>query len=306
MSVVDSLNRRAALSFEVFPPRTDVGMEELCGEGGVLDRLYGLNPDAISCTCGTGGSDAGKSLTVLCKVARDGKAAGITHITCAGNTGEDIREQLQTYRNHGVCHMLALPGDHPFDRNGNGDLHSAAELIGFVRQTFGDSFTIAVSAPVEGYSRPLEADITSLKQAQDNGADYIITQPCWDLDSFRCWLDAIRAAGIRMPVEVSILPVLDQAQTISAVFSGGGNVMPKALCELISENWIYPNPFVKDPFDADVERKRADFRKAGIDYTIRQIQQYRGCGADGIHLITQNRFADVALIVRESGLMDRF
>lgn len=307
MSVMDSLRRHTALSFEVFPPRTDAGMEALCGEGGALDHLYTLKPDSVSCTYGAGGTDAGKNLAVLSKIAHDGRTIGITHLTCAGNSKEGIREQLQTYRNHGIHHILALHGDLPFGRtDATGDLHCAAELVRFVRQTFGDSFTIAVSGSPEGRiarSSP-EADIASLKQEQDDGADYIITPPCWDVDSFRYWLDAIRAAGIRMPVEVGILPVLDQAETISAVLSRSGSVMPKALCGLISENWIYPNPFVKDPFDADVERKRADFRKAGIAYTIRQIQQYRACGADGVHLITQNRSRDVALIVKESGLMD--
>lgn len=52
MSVKEIFDRRNAFSFEVFPPKTDVGMEKLCGEGGVLDQLYTLNPDYISCTYG--------------------------------------------------------------------------------------------------------------------------------------------------------------------------------------------------------------------------------------------------------------
>ena len=40
MRVSEIFEKRAAFSFEVFPPKTDVGMEKLCGEGGVLDQLY--------------------------------------------------------------------------------------------------------------------------------------------------------------------------------------------------------------------------------------------------------------------------
>ena len=40
MSVMDILDKRSAFSFEVFPPKTDVGMEKLCGEGGVLEQLH--------------------------------------------------------------------------------------------------------------------------------------------------------------------------------------------------------------------------------------------------------------------------
>ena len=48
MSVIDALNRHDALCLEVFPPRTDAGMEKLCGS--VLPQLYTLRPDSISCT----------------------------------------------------------------------------------------------------------------------------------------------------------------------------------------------------------------------------------------------------------------
>ena len=40
MSVADIFEERSAFSFEVFPPKTDAGMEKLCGAGGVLEQLY--------------------------------------------------------------------------------------------------------------------------------------------------------------------------------------------------------------------------------------------------------------------------
>ena len=36
MSVAEIYEERATFSFEVFPPKTDVGMEKLCGTDGVL------------------------------------------------------------------------------------------------------------------------------------------------------------------------------------------------------------------------------------------------------------------------------
>lgn len=308
MSVVDILNRHAALSFEVFPPKTDVGMEDLCGEGGVLERLCALHPDYISCTYSAGGADVGKNLEILDTVTSDGKTTGITHFTCAGNTKESAIAQLQTYLDHGIDRVLALRGDLPSGWIGTGsELQYASELVALIRQEFGNRFTIAVAGAPEGHQggRNLEADIAFLKQKQDNGADYIVTQLCWDTDQFRYWLDAIRAAGIWMPVDVSVMPVVDQAETISMALSRGGCVMPQALCGIISKNWILPNPFIKDPFDADVERKKADFRKAGIEYTVNQIHEYQACSVNGIHLYTNDRFEDAALIVREAGLLDR-
>ena len=242
MSVAEIYEKRATFSFEVFPPKTDVGMEKLCGKDGVLEKLYTLNPDYIS---------------ALIKLKPpDGNY-----------TKEDIKEKLQTYLDHGIYHMLALRGDLPFGWTGtNGDLHYATELVKFVRKEFGDKFTIAVAGSPEGHiqCRSLEADIAFLKQKQDNGADFIISQLCWDMDAFRYWLEAIRNAGIWLPVDVGIMPILDQAATINMALSRNGCVMDRKLCEIISKNWIFPNPFDKEPFDADVAGKKDSFRKAGI------------------------------------------
>ena len=96
MNVAEIMEQRNAFSFEVFPPKTDVGMEKLCGEGGVLEKLYTLNPDYISCTYGAGGTNVGKNLEVLKKIKADGKCTPVTHFTCVANTKEGIKDQLQT------------------------------------------------------------------------------------------------------------------------------------------------------------------------------------------------------------------
>ncbi len=306
MSVMEIFDKRSAFSFEVFPPKTDKGMENLSK---VLDQLYTLNPDYISCTYGAGGTNVGKNLEVLDKIVADGKTTGVTHFTCIGNTKEGIKEQLQNYLNHGINHMLALRGDLPFGWTGTGgDLHYATELVKFARQEFGDQFTIAVAGSPEGHiaCRSIEADIAFLKQKQDNGADYIMTQLCWDMDQFRWWLDAIRAAGIWMPVDVGIMPILDMKATINMALSRNGCVMPRALSEIISKNWIFPDPFTNEIncTDAKADQKKADFKKAGIEYTVRQIDEYRACGINGIHLYALNKFDDVAYIAKEAGLLD--
>ena len=131
-----------------------------------------------------------------------------------------------------------------------------------------------------------------------------MTQLCWDMDQFRYWLDAIRAAGIWMPVDVGVMPILDMKATINMALSRNGCVMPRELCEIISRNWIFPNPFVKDPFDADVAGKKARFKEEGLRYTINQIDQYRACGINGIHLYALNKYDDVAFIAKEAGLVE--
>ena len=101
----------------------------------------------------------------------------------------------------------------------------------------------------------------------------------------------------------NIMPILDQAATINMALSRNGCDMDRKLCEIISKNWIFPNPFDKEPFDADVAGKKESFRKAGIEYTINQIDEYRACGINGIHLYALNKYDDVARIAKEAGLL---
>lgn len=301
MKLAEAMKEKMLLSFELFPPKTDKGMENLPG---TIEHLCEYKPEYISCTYGAGGTNVGKNMDV-CKMIKDAGTIPVTHFTCIGNTAEGIKDQLQNYLDNGVDHMLALRGDLPFGWTGTGgDFAYATDLVAYVRKEFGDKIEIAVAGSPEGHiaCRSLEADIAVLKQKQDNGADYIMTQLCWDMEQFKRWLDAIRTAGVTLPVDVGIMPILDQAATINMALSRNACVMPRKLCELISKNWIFPNPFVKDPFDADVEGKKERFKEAGIEYTINQIDEYRACGINGIHLYALNKWKDVAEIIDRSGL----
>lgn len=298
--------KRPALSLQVFPPKTEEGMTDLCGPGGVLRQLYSLDPAFLSCTYAPGGMDLGKNLQVMDQILHDGAAVGVTHFTSTGNTPAGVRSQLGTYLDHGIGHVLAFRGMPRTGIGANDGFGSSEALVRFIRQEFGDRFAIAVAATPERGSdgHDLKEEMESMKGKCGSGANAIVTRLCWDADAFCRWLEALRGAGIWLPVWVSVLPVVDQADILSRTLGGRGGNVPKELSGLIERNWIYPNPFVKDPFDADAERKKASFRDAGIDYTLRQISHYQACGVEGIHLHTGNRYDDAARIARAAGLAD--
>ena len=297
----EMMKEKQLLSFELFPPKTDKGMNNLPE---TIKKLCEFHPEYISCTYGAGGGNVGRNREVCQEIIKAGTVP-VTHFTVIKNTKEGIKEQLQNYLADGVDHMLALRGDIPRGETTTcGDFNYATDLVAFVRKEFGDKFEIAVAGSPEGHiaCRSLEADIAVLKQKQDNGADYIMTQLCWDMEQFKYWLDAIDKAGVTMPVDVGIMPILDQAATINMALSRNGCVMPRELSRLISKYWIFPNPFDKEPFDDALEQKKADFKKAGIEYTIRQIDEYRALGINGIHLYALNKWKYVAEIINASGM----
>ena len=297
----DMMKKRQLLSFELFPPKTDRGMANLSE---TIQQLCRYKPEYISVTYGAGGGNVGANRQV-CRMVRNAGTVPVTHFTVIRNTKQGIREQLETYLKEGVDHILALRGDFPRgETSTGGDFNYATDLVKFIRDEFGEQFEIAVAGSPEGHisCRSPEADIGVLKMKQDNGADYIMTQLCWDMEQFERWLDKIRKAGVTLPVDVGIMPILDQAATINMALSRNGCVMDRELSRLISKYWIFPNPFDKAPFDDSLEQKKADFKKAGIEYTIRQIDKYRSIGVEGIHLYAMNKWKDVSQIIERSGI----
>lgn len=297
----DMMKKRQLLSFELFPPKTDRGMANLSE---TIQQLCRYKPEYISVTYGAVGGNVGANREV-CRMVRNAGTVPVTHFTVIRNTKQGIREQLETYLKEGVDHILALRGDFPRgETSTGGDFNYATDLVKFIRDEFGEQFEIAVAGSPEGHisCRSLEADIGVLKMKQDNGADYIMTQLCWDMEQFERWLDKIRRAGVTLPVDVGIMPILDQAATINMALSRNGCVMDRELSRLISKYWIFPNPFDKAPFDDSLEQKKADFKKAGIEYTIRQIDKYRSLGIEGIHLYAMNKWKDVSQIIERSGI----
>ena len=297
----DMMKKRQLLSFELFPPKTDRGMANLSE---TIQQLCRYKPEYISVPYGAGGGNVGANRQV-CRMVRNAGTVPVTHFTVIRNTKQGIREQLETYLKEGVDHILALRGDFPRgETSTGGDFNYATDLVKFIRDEFGEQFEIAVAGSPEGHisCRSPEADIGVLKMKQDNGADYIMTQLCWDMEQFERWLDKIRKAGVTLPVDVGIMPILDQAATINMALSRNGCVMDRELSRLISKYWIFPNPFDKAPFDDSLEQKKADFKKAGIEYTIRQIDKYRSLGVEGIHLYAMNKWKDVSQIIERSGI----
>ena len=131
------MKEKQLLSFELFPPKTDKGMENLPV---TIEHLCEFRPEYISCTYGAGGANVGRNMDV-CKMIQNAGTIPVTHFTCIGNTREGIRDQLKMYLDHGIDHMLALRGDLPFGWTGTGgDFKYATDLVAFVRKEFGDQF----------------------------------------------------------------------------------------------------------------------------------------------------------------------
>ena len=145
----------------------------------------------------------------------------VPHIICAGITEEEIYSQLYNYHFLGIENVLALRGDSlkgekRFTPMPGGFAH-ANELVEAIRRfegSIGASFCVGVGGYPEKHfeaANPTE-DLAHLKAKVDAGADYIITQMFFDNAVFYRFVDACRAAGIRVPIIPGLKPLSNKRQ----------------------------------------------------------------------------------------------
>src|SRR2546426_7039908 len=129
-------------SFKFFPPATPEGVAKLCA---TREQLAQLRPKFFSVTFGAGGSTRDRTLAAVLEIQASGQRAA-PHISCIGSTRESVRSTLQTYREHGIGHLVALRGDLPSGSADVGEFRYANELGGFIRDATRDLFHIQVAA----------------------------------------------------------------------------------------------------------------------------------------------------------------
>jgi methylenetetrahydrofolate reductase (NADPH) len=300
MRIADVLKQRMTLSFEVFPPKEDDGIPKLQNE---LKELFRFNPDFISCTYGAGGTNVGKSKEI-CKYITDNKVTCMSHFTCIGNKKQEILEIIKSYINFGIENFLPMRGDFPKDpetgklkTTTGGDFEHANYLISFLKENF-PKISMSCAGYVEKHllAPSLESDIAFLKAKQDAGAEFIMLQLCHDIDAFSRFREKCCKAGIHLPMVMGLMPVLARDPIINMTVSNGCSIPPE-LAAIIGKY----TP-VRGASEAVVKEVAADFKKAGMEYTVKSLWGYMAAGVDGIHLYALNRAADVAKIVIDSGI----
>ena len=181
--------------------------------------------------------------------------------------------------------MLALRGD-AVPGSSPKDFKFAKDLIPIVREA---GFCVGAAAYPEGHIDCLDfaASIRHLKEKQDAGAQFFVTQLFFDNELALRFLDAARKAGITAPITFGIMPFLSKAQISRMVFMCGASL---------------PSPIIK--LLAHYEDDPKALRQAGIDYACRQFVDLAKEGVDGLHVYTMNRpdiAAAAVTALRESG-----
>jgi methylenetetrahydrofolate reductase (NADPH) len=215
--------RDISVSFELFPPKTEAGMDRL---GHSVDRLAGAGPDYFSVTYGAGGSTRDRTRRVVEMV---GTRAGLPvahHLTCVGASRAEIDRQARGLWEAGIRRIVALRGDLPEGESLADDGYcDAAELVAGLRRVA--DFDIAVAAYPETHPEAVspQSDIDHLKRKLDAGAGRAITQYAFDTDTILRFVDRARAAGVTAPIVPGIMPVANFA-SLKRFSAGCGATVP--------------------------------------------------------------------------------
>ena len=102
--------KRANVSFEFFPTKTDAGHEKLLN---TARELAGYNPDFFSCTYGAGGSTRDRTLNTVLQLDGEVKVPTAPHLSCVGDSKVELIELLNLYKSKGITRIVALRGDLP-------------------------------------------------------------------------------------------------------------------------------------------------------------------------------------------------
>lgn len=203
-----------ALSLELFPPRTPIGVEKLPA---TVSRLATIKPEYFSVTYGAGGSDQDGTYDTVVSVVRETGIEAAPHLTCIGSTQEKISGLLQRYADAGVKRIVALRGDLPATSSSSqapGAFRYANELVQFIRQTHGDRFQIEVAAYPEIHPQAVnpDTDFQALVEKADAGADAAITQYFFNADAYFDLRNRCERTGLKLPIIPGIMPITNHAQ----------------------------------------------------------------------------------------------
>ncbi len=282
-------SQKPTISFELFPARSEkaaVNLEK------AIDKLAALNPDFVSVTFGAGGSTRDGSRQLLEKLKHEQGLEVIAYFACYGLGPDDMTAALDDYLAIGVDSVLAVRGDPPHEEiePHPDSLPYASDLVSFIRSRY--DFCIGAAGYPEGHidAPSKEKDMEYLKLKVDNGAEYIITNYCYDNKYFFDFVERCRGAGIKVPILPGVMPI----------FSVKMMEMLAGLCgATITEE-------IRQGINALDEGDKEGLSAFGIDFAARQCAELLNAGVPGLHIYTMDRSKSTVGIVnrlRDEGLL---
>ena len=257
------------LSFEFCPPRDEASRRRLRRALATLDREEAAY---VSVTYGAGGSSRDQSLGLVDEIAQETRLPTLAHLTGVGHTRGEIAAIVAQLRALEVEAILALAGDPR--GTPEGDFRYAIDLVKELRSSHRFGGAIGVAGYPDGHptapDRLLELD--HLKAKVDAGADFIVTQLCFDARDILEFQERCAYAGIDVPLVAGVMPVPSRTHLERVA--------------RFAERVRIPVPLLRS---LDRASSKEEARQVGLEFAQTQCETMINAGIAGIHFYTLNR-----------------
>jgi methylenetetrahydrofolate reductase (NADPH) len=251
-----------------------------------VHQLMQLGPEYISVTYGAGGSTRERTMGVVRALQQRGVDVA-PHLSCVGASRVGTRELVDEYRTLGIRRIVALRGDLPSGMVEIGEFRHAADLVTFLRQTYGDAFRIEVAAypEVHPQARSADDDLKHFKAKVEAGADSAITQYFYNRDAYISFVERCLSVGVTVPIVPGIMPITRYTQLVRFSDACGAEI----------PRWIRKR---LEGYGDD----SASIRAFGLDVVTRLCDDLLRDGAPGLHFYTLNQAGPVTTLWERLGL----
>jgi len=284
---------RPVISFEIFPPNTTKGMENLYN---VISDLAQLGPDYITVTYGAMGSTRDKTLEIATLIKDKFGVDSACHLTCVGSSRSELDTILSLIYDAGIRNIVAIRGDPPSGESTfippEDGYKYGSELVEHIRafeagRQLKGYFGIAVGGYPEKHleASDIETDIENLKLKIEAGADIVKTQLFFDNSYYFDFVDRVRRKGITVPIIPGLMPILS-AKQIERITSMCGSSIPDELKNKLDE----------------VEGDDCKERNIGISQCIKQASELLDSGVPGLHFYVLNKSEHMKEIIQSLGV----
>jgi methylenetetrahydrofolate reductase (NADPH) len=289
------VRRRPALSYELFPARSDVSFERLRD---TIGHLEATAPDYVSVTSRAGHGNLDRVLELTEHVLRETALRPLVHLTSIDSTRAQLTTIIRALLDLGVRGILALRGDQPEGhRLEDDEIPFARPLVELIRDIERErTATLAagrIGIGVAAYPHrhpesPTTSHDTEVLVAKERaGADFAITQVFFDAPAYCSLLDRAQAAGIRLPIVPGFVPATNPRRLARLAELSGVDAPRELLHQL------------------EIAADDAERRRIGVRFTVDLATRVLDAGAPGLHLFTFNSHGD-ALDVLDDLDLDRW
>lgn len=261
-----------AISFEVFPPKTQMNYESV---ETATRNIAALKPEFMSVTYGAGGGTSEYTVSIAKDLQQRYEIPMMAHLTCITSTQEKIANQLSLLRENGIENILALRGDIPEgmeEEAKNRSFEHASDLIAEIKKHGDFCIGGACYPEVHPDSDSQKQDIENLKKKVDAGCEFLVTQMFFDNNILYNFLYKIREAGISVPVMPGIMPITN-AKQMKRTIKLSGTQLPQRFIRILETFGDSPQAM----------------RQAGIAYATEQIIDLYANGVKKVHVYSMNQ-----------------